>query len=904
MDDGRWRRRGGGLVGSVAIAFALLWQPVPAGAGGDLETALLPPPALASADKPDRALLSNGGATMRGGSVRFNEPPGVATVATQSVDWCDRVGSGPGGRRDIAVDLSAAHGLVREFGVDSAFHPADTALTDALSSSEALVATGIADALGVYDDHLADVCSVPADDRTLGPGRVEVVNRVAIVTPGTTTPPIPASAKVVALDLRGLPATRDLATVLSQTVAPLLVGPTAAPARWERGHAGPVDEVLIAENVYATFLSLNEQPPVPGHRLRPLPLVVLTGDVMPPAAAWLAGTLRTTGRAWVLGSDVVASVAESAWRGVADGGTATRTAVLDRIFRREPPAVVRGLTVKQDDPFDPTTSSYRRDLAVEGADIRNLRVTVDGAAGVDLDLFLLYDVDGDNAFAFPDELIAYSATVTADEEVQLFVPPSGRYQVWVHGYDLGRAATTRFTLTTDQLAGALWPDVISADRRSSGDALVEVAQDARAVVTTPPAPVQGTFARSFPAPVFPFGQSHPPVTGRPQMRAALVAAHGVTRQFFPYFDVVGDGIDTRLLETLAAVEAWDGTTRGGAFDLLRRFGEVLHDGHQFVRNYGDPITAGYIPVRVELVGGRPVVRRSAHVDIHPGDAIVAIGGRPIGDLYADEYRLTSTATPGYQFDVASRYVLRLSGPTDVTLADPDGAVRTITVEPAPPSVFTDVNERGTTERPSGPLTDLGAPQLYYLNLNTFTSPTDASVTAAIAEAQELDSAGMVVDMRDYPGGNHYFSAARLMGEPFLSPHFVYRVALGPDTAFTFDGQFPIDPLTDPSFTGPIALLVGPHTVSAAENFSQMLVGAERPSVVIGARSAGTNGNITGAQLPGGFGFMYTGMQLLNPDGSRFHGIGIVPDINVPVTAEDLRDGVDRDLLTAIAQLSH
>jgi hypothetical protein len=110
------------------------------------------------------------------------------------------------------------------------------------------------------------------------------------------------------------------------------------------------------------------------------------------------------------------------------------------------------------------------------------------------------------------------------------------------------------------------------------------------------------------------------------------------------------------------------------------------------------------------------------------------------------------------------------------------------------------------------------------------------------------------------------------------------------------------PIGGPRFDGPIVVLTGPHAVSAAENFMQMLVGADRVTVV-GQRSAGTNGNITGVSLPGGFGFTFTGMEVLNPDGSRFHGIGIEPDVYVPLTAQDLRDGVDRDLLTAIDLLS-
>jgi C-terminal processing protease CtpA/Prc len=111
------------------------------------------------------------------------------------------------------------------------------------------------------------------------------------------------------------------------------------------------------------------------------------------------------------------------------------------------------------------------------------------------------------------------------------------------------------------------------------------------------------------------------------------------------------------------------------------------------------------------------------------------------------------------------------------------------------------------------------------------------------------------------------------------------------------------PLGPPAWRRPIVLLTGPHAVSAAENFMQMLVGAHRLTAIVGEqRSAGTNGNITGVQLPGGFAFSYTGMRVLNPDGSRHHGVGIVPDVDTSLSAADLRDGVDRDLLAAIAVL--
>jgi C-terminal processing protease CtpA/Prc len=41
------------------------------------------------------------------------------------------------------------------------------------------------------------------------------------------------------------------------------------------------------------------------------------------------------------------------------------------------------------------------------------------------------------------------------------------------------------------------------------------------------------------------------------------------------------------------------------------------------------------------------------------------------------------------------------------------------------------------------------------------------------------------------------------------------------------------------------------------------------------------------------------MQLLNPDGSSFHGTGIIPDIEVVPTAEEFARGDDPELKAAL-----
>jgi C-terminal processing protease CtpA/Prc len=294
-----------------------------------------------------------------------------------------------------------------------------------------------------------------------------------------------------------------------------------------------------------------------------------------------------------------------------------------------------------------------------------------------------------------------------------------------------------------------------------------------------------------------------------------------------------------------------------------------------------------------------VVRRSLAADIHPGDTIVALEGRPIEEVYAEELSRTSAAILGYQLDIADRYSYGMNGPLALTLEDPEGVQRHVNVPLQPLNDYFAAVDPLESARPSGLLGNVGAPDLYYLNLNTFNTPTDDDALLALEEATALDARGLILDMRGYPAVDGFAFAQQLIPNDFLSPRFEITSFAGPNEGSVIRSQLPIPGLGDAAFQRPIVLIVGPHSVSADENLMQMLVGAGRLSAIVGRNSAGTNGNITELSLPGGFAFSYTGMKVENPDGSRFHGVGIVPDHEVAITAADLRDGIDRALLEAV-----
>ncbi|HYH97083.1 S41 family peptidase, partial [Hyalangium sp.] len=257
------------------------------------------------------------------------------------------------------------------------------------------------------------------------------------------------------------------------------------------------------------------------------------------------------------------------------------------------------------------------------------------------------------------------------------------------------------------------------------------------------------------------------------------------------------------------------------------------------------------------------------------------------------------ATPEWRFVRAMRKLISAHSRSTLGIRTPGGQVRSV----EPMAVNSDgLSAFGSAPsvREAGRLGELGAPDIAYINHATEVLKDLNTFKQAVADA--AGAQGLVLDMRGYPGGvNPRFTLPHLVSEPIQSPLFRIPTWRGPDLGGVDESQSSLPPNPSPSFLGPIVLLVGPAAVSASENTSMMLVGAQRVRVV-GRRTAGTNGNITRLRLQGGIWFMYTGMEVLYPDRSPFHGIGIVPEVEVNPTVEDFAAGRDPELLKAIELL--
>lgn len=101
---------------------------------------------------------------------------------------------------------------------------------------------------------------------------------------------------------------------------------------------------------------------------------------------------------------------------------------------------------------------------------------------------------------------------------------------------------------------------------------------------------------------------------------------------------------------------------------------------------------------------------------------------------------------------------------------------------------------------------------------------------------------------------------------------------------------------------PLVVLTGTYTVSAGEDFLIMLEGLEKRAVTVGQRTSGSSGQRLGVSIPTGGIYLICTKKDTYPDGKKFVGVGIIPNIEIEPTIEDVLNGNDVILKKAVEVL--
>jgi Peptidase family S41/Tricorn protease C1 domain len=164
---------------------------------------------------------------------------------------------------------------------------------------------------------------------------------------------------------------------------------------------------------------------------------------------------------------------------------------------------------------------------------------------------------------------------------------------------------------------------------------------------------------------------------------------------------------------------------------------------------------------------------------------------------------------------------------------------------------------------------------------------------------------LVIDMRLAFGGSDELGLAiarRFAAEPYLA--YAVQVRSRSIEGWTAKQPVVVQPSPRPGFRGPIAVLTGPVTLSAAESFVLALIGRNPPVVRIGENTQGVFCDVLSRRLPNGWTFGLPNAVYSTIDGKTFDVTGIPPDIPVPVFADaDLEARRDPAIETARRVLS-
>lgn len=366
----------------------------------------------------------------------------------------------------------------------------------------------------------------------------------------------------------------------------------------------------------------------------------------------------------------------------------------------------------------------------------------------------------------------------------------------------------------------------------------------------------------------------------------------VFQHFYPYFDVVQSDWPAALRRALTSAAADRDET--AFLDTLKHLVASARDGHGNAWSAGSDLAA--LPVLWEWVEDRLVITqvdREHGAGLAPGDEVLAIGGQPVKDRFGVEEELVSGATPQWRrYRVLQRLLLGPAGDVELRVRHISGAAATVKLARSLPAFGPGSMEERRPEK----LAEI-APGIFYVDVQR---ADDGDWNGALDRLSRAK--GIVFDFRGYPKLTPAF-LQHLVDHPIHSAQWRIPVVTRPDRQgmkFCFS-HWTLPPLA-PRLTARLAFVTDGRAISYAES-CMGIVEAYHLGEIVGTPTAGTNGNINPFSLPGGYHVIFTGMQVRKHDGSRHHGVGILPTIPVSRTVKGVAAGRDELLDKALAVVS-
>jgi hypothetical protein len=380
--------------------------------------------------------------------------------------------------------------------------------------------------------------------------------------------------------------------------------------------------------------------------------------------------------------------------------------------------------------------------------------------------------------------------------------------------------------------------------------------------------------------VQPASNATPGEDGRFDRNAAIadvIVQWNVLQHFWPYWDLVPVDWTAELDRALA--DSLNDHDMNDHLATLRRLSVAAADGHASTICPGTAARARP-PFLIDVAEGQVVVTATMDPAIIRGDVIVSIDGRPAAAQLAMDQALIS-GSPQWRLVRARRQFA----------AGPPGSSFVAKIRRGS-SEFDQQLTRGKTslhEFSHRAIEHLDN-DIYYIDLERAELSDITAMISDLAAAR-----GVVFDLRDYPNSNHRVLSYLLVKPVPISKGMSIPHLIRPDHVRSSVSAWETSndelPVLQPHLRGRVAFLTGPGAISYAETV-MAIVQQYHLGEIVGSATAGTNGNVAEISEPTGCRTTFTGIRATNPDGSRFHLVGIQPTIPASRTIAGIR--ADRD----------
>jgi hypothetical protein len=368
---------------------------------------------------------------------------------------------------------------------------------------------------------------------------------------------------------------------------------------------------------------------------------------------------------------------------------------------------------------------------------------------------------------------------------------------------------------------------------------------------------------------------------RDENLADAVVAWNVFRHFYPYWREVAARTKTDWDERLPVHLrlAYEATTADAQREAIQALVADAHDGHGSAREPKRRPSAT-LPIHLRVVEGKVTVTASAIGELAVGATIASIDGVNADRRLADAMRLES-GTAQWREVRALR---------ELTVCRSDAPV-TIVVETA-------LGQRsvaatcGTAPAPAEKRPDEVrevSPGIWYVDLTRARFGALEPVLPKLSQAR-----GVVFDLRGYPTDAGAAILPYLLPEPERDRWMHVARIVGPFGTIAGYDHFGWDLQPKaPKIGGTVVFLTDGRAISYAESVMGY-VADRKLGTIVGASTAGTNGNVALVSLPSGrLAMGFTGMLVTRHDGrTPFHLEGVTPDVPAVPTLAGVRSGRD------------